>query len=106
MEDRCYLTLDLFPNLNSTVPKIGYFGVYDGHNGDYVAEFLKRRFHEALSRQLSNQSVNQFISPTLVEAGFVEAAYLIDREIIEADYRRLKAGLHNETLHSEVFGGK
>jgi serine/threonine protein phosphatase PrpC len=72
MEDRCYLS----GNLNAdgrlgSQKHLAYFGVYDGHNGDYVSEYLKTKFHLFFVEYLQSnlpRKVPYDVSNTIVQS--------------------------------------
>lgn len=121
MEDRTFFSGDLAAECrdSSAVPAltgldVAYFGVYDGHNGYYVAEFLQSKLHKALYEVLAatnpyaarpTTSSSPVSDNSWICSAFVDACTSCDREIIEIDFHRQKAGLHSGNLASEVFGG-
>lgn len=134
MEDRHFCTNDLVATCKSSSSntvssleglEIAYFGVYDGHSGYSVAEYLEQKLHKAfydvlLAVQRTQQRGQTLRVPPLLSSplaapssepttylstSFHDACTSTDREIIEIDFRRQKQGLHSGTLASEVFGG-
>jgi hypothetical protein len=64
----------------------GFFGVYDGHEGSYVSEYLQQHLHIRFRQRLAvNGSLGDGI-----KTSFLEATSLIDEEILRADYERMK----------------
>jgi serine/threonine protein phosphatase PrpC len=135
MEDRVFICGDLQREYNKTqthatkltVPslKMAYFGVYDGHNGYYVAEYLQKQLHRTLFEMIANKQ-SQSASPASkllpankhhsglfadqTNANWLQDCWLyactaMDREVIYNDFKRQSAGLHSGTLAMEVFGG-
>jgi hypothetical protein len=97
--------------------KMAYFGVYDGHNGYYVAEYLQKVLHRTLyemiacTQQAQTHTKTEPIKNGAAEPGhfisscWMNACITTDREIIYNDFKRQSAGLHSGTLAMEVFGG-
>jgi serine/threonine protein phosphatase PrpC len=104
---------------------MAYFGVYDGHNGYYVAEYLQKQLHRTLFEMIANrQSQSAAPASKLLPANkhhsglfadqtnanwlqdcWLYACTAMDREVIYNDFKRQSAGLHSGTLAMEVFGG-
>lgn len=51
MEDRALCVEDLLPDREG--PKVSFFGVYDGHNGNAAVDFVSSRVHRGLHEVLS-----------------------------------------------------
>lgn len=47
MEDRAVCLEEM-----TAVPSLGFYGVYDGHNGHAAADFLSAKLHEAVASAL------------------------------------------------------
>lgn len=56
---------------SSMSPSAAFFAVYDGHDGDAVADVLHRKFHEVLSKQVSAFTREAYFSL------FCDASYLL-----------------------------
>ena len=50
MEDRAVCLEDLLGGREG--PRVGFYGVYDGHNGGAAVDFVSRRMHGALQAAL------------------------------------------------------
>ena len=91
---------------------IGFFGVYDGHNGDYVAEILQASLSLEFQKNICNsclevQSSNHIISSStictkkgftmsggnatsLISSCLLDAVALVERQIVQIDVDRQK----------------
>lgn len=48
---------------SSMSPSAAFFAVYDGHDGDSVADVLHRKFHEVLTKQVSAFHLSLLFQP-------------------------------------------
>lgn len=53
MEDRIYAAANLSIDEENENADLAYFGVFDGHNGEYVADLLQKRMHVALQSHIN-----------------------------------------------------
>ena len=81
-----------------------FFGVYDGHDGDYVSNYLKEHlmsyFQESLWSKMSTLTVDQDDNTENIKdrngdtgiwrTSLLEAARRVDREILKLDAKRLR----------------
>jgi serine/threonine protein phosphatase PrpC len=133
-EDRHFMVGSLSSD-GESLPRVGarevaFFGVYDGHNGDYVSESLQQRFHAVLrnvllstyprksrmslklkglvsqkARAEEQERIKYKNTQYWLSQGIYDACSLIDRDLLVEDFKRQKAGLQTGTVASEVFGG-
>jgi len=98
---------DLF-GLSVKEPQLAFFGLFDGHNGAYVAEILQVQFAKQVEARLgplvsqteeADASLSLFDQKHVVRKHITDACAAIDRDIIAADFPRLKkhAAPHLET---------
>ncbi|CAE7319316.1 unnamed protein product, partial [Symbiodinium sp. KB8] len=82
MEDRSMVLLDMAEQLGlEGAPETAYFGIFDGHNGDAVAEALAARLHLVLAAQ--GEFEDEGDMSTALEGAFAE----LDAEICEQQAR-------------------
>jgi len=72
MEDE-YQFIDKFAGVHSQ----GFFGIYDGHGGTAVAEFIERTLHKYFLAELKSQKVVD------IKAAFSQSYLKTDQEIID-----------------------
>ena len=78
MEDRSMVLLDMAEQLGlEGAPETAYFGIFDGHNGDAVAEALAARLHLVLAAQ--GEFEDEGDMSAALEGAFAE----LDAEICE-----------------------
>lgn len=112
MEDRSYVNA-VEPGAGIGGCPLAFFGVYDGHNGDYVAEMLKDRYAATFNSLLrSNETSPEFqkLQPnSSYEARigeiFEETNLLIDKEILEKDTVRQQKCLKSGIQDQQSFAG-
>eukprot|EP00605_Chrysophyceae_sp_TOSAG23-4_P002104 GSChrysophyteH1.ASY1.ANO1.2330.1 assembled CDS len=77
---------------------VSVIGVFDGHNGSYVAEQLSQQVPEVLRSTLKTNDYNA------VDA-LRRTCFEMDRRVLTRDYHRMQAQRQNRGLSAQTFGG-
>jgi serine/threonine protein phosphatase PrpC len=90
------------------------FAVFDGHNGNYVAEYLQEKYARTFSSLLmrvedrveftQNDFISGFYEGKIAEI-FEETNAKLDREILTKDYFRQQKNLRNGIQDFQTFAG-
>ena len=64
-----------------------FFGIYDGHEGSYVSEYLQQHLHIRFRQRLAVHGS----SGNGVTLSFMEACSLVDDEVLMTDFERMRA---------------
>lgn len=89
MENRVFAAAEL-PLMSKTRRRncplhMAFFGVYDGHNGDYVAECLKADLHREFVHYVEEEAVDEADN---IEMAMLDAFASMDRKIVYRDMQR------------------
>ncbi len=89
MEDRAICVVDLLQDRQG--PKLAFYGVYDGHNGDAAVEHVSSRLHQALQAALLTRAVRCVSPESLGNTGPTHLSIL---SVIHSFGQRLLSGCH------------
>lgn len=82
MEDRTFLSLDILNeelNTKGKKPIISFFGIYDGHNGEFTVDYLKNNLHKNFSQSFNLINHTELIQNT--KNALVDSFYLTENQI-------------------------
>ncbi|OII74892.1 PP2C-like phosphatase [Cryptosporidium ubiquitum] len=82
MEDRTFLSLDVLnqeSNTQNKKPVISFFGIYDGHNGEFAVDYLKNHLHKNFSLSFNLLNYGEPIQNTV--NALVDSFYLTENQI-------------------------
>ncbi|KAH8582585.1 PP2C-like phosphatase [Cryptosporidium sp. chipmunk genotype I] len=82
MEDRTFLSLDVLNEelkTQSKKPIISFFGIYDGHNGEFTVDYLKSHLHKNFSLSFNKLKYDEIIQNTI--NSLVDSFYLTENQI-------------------------
>lgn len=112
MEDRTYAEVKVEERAQQHRPSAAMFAVFDGHNGDYVAQALKERYGSQFMQLLKEYEDRVRLgqedkSHYEAKIGhiFERANALLDRDILEKDYARQQKSLHAGIQDMQTYAG-
>ena len=81
---------ELFPGVN-------YFAVFDGHRGDFAAEFLKRQLADFLSQELKlydshDGDLFEKHGPEIISNSFNKSEHLLEVEVLASNFDQKQLG--------------
>lgn len=82
MEDRTFLSLDILNeelNTKGKKPIISFFGIYDGHNGEFTVDYLKNNLHKNFSQSFNLINHTELVQNTI--NALVESFYITENQI-------------------------
>ncbi|OLQ18016.1 Protein phosphatase 2C family protein [Cryptosporidium hominis] len=81
MEDRTFLSLDVLNGELTQIKKpiVSFFGIYDGHNGEFTVDYLKSHLHKNFSLAFNQLKYDETIQNTI--NSLVDSFYLTENQI-------------------------
>ncbi|KAJ1610752.1 PP2C-like phosphatase [Cryptosporidium canis] len=82
MEDRTFSSLDILNeelNAKGNNPVISFFGIYDGHNGEFTVDYLKNHLHKNFSQSFNLINNAEPIQNTI--DALIDSFYLTENQI-------------------------
>ena len=114
MEDRSYSMIHCERRVQEGKLDCAIFGVFDGHNGEYVAQYLQDYYGDTFLQLLANMeeqtefNVNDYINGNYehkISEVFEETNAKLDREILSKDYQRQQKNLRSGIKDMQKFAG-
>ncbi|RYH24738.1 protein serine/threonine phosphatase 2C family protein [archaeon] len=112
MEDRSYSEVKVEEREHEHRPSAAMFAVFDGHNGDYVAQALKERYGSQFMQLLKEYEdrvkagqEDKGHYEAKIGSVFEKANALLDRDILEKDYARQQKSLHSGIQDMQTYAG-
>eukprot|EP01035_Chromulina_nebulosa_P018133 gene18133-23787_t len=89
------------------ITTMSFLSVYDGHNGEYVAETLKQYLHLSfLSHIVNPVSENESSKDTILTYSLRQACREVDMKVLKQDYaRQLDSQLTGGSIVTQRFAG-
>ncbi|POM83438.1 Protein phosphatase 2C family protein [Cryptosporidium meleagridis] len=81
MEDRTFLSLDVLNEELTQIKKpiVSFFGIYDGHNGEFTVDYLKSHLHKNFSLVFNQLKCDEIIQNTI--NALLDSFYLTENQI-------------------------
>eukprot|EP01038_Epipyxis_sp_PR26KG_P005579 gene5579-7704_t len=104
MEDRIFGNAFMTRSRPDLSP-LSILAVFDGHNGQYVAEFLQEKFASTFTQKLDKREIELPRNTIPMKSIFEETISELDLDILDRDFIRQQKHLANGGLDTVPFAG-